>query len=438
MIDTRDARQQARPDEPTPQQRRGMRLSIGAQCCGSVAQLVFQYNIILLYLTAAGVSEVRIVVYLSLPMLIESLRVPLALMSDRWGKKRIGTVGQISMVVGFGGLVAAGWLGGGAREAAMVGGIVLYSSGFAAMSSSWFALLSPIVPEGLRGRFFGKLRVSWQTVGILFAGLCALTLTDESPVGRYQLLLGLIVAGLAARAVIYTRIPEMEPAPPSQRRLRDSVRDVLQAPGYMSFCAYVFLLTLATLSCPTLFGLVEKKVMNLGDWQVAWLGNLMMMGSLAGFFVGGRAVDRWGTKPVFLVCHFGYGVILALFVGRALVPAGALYVVGALRVLFGMVYAASTIAISSELLSLIPPENKSLSTSIASTMNRLSGAVAGLLFAGVLEVGMLRSRWELWGMEMSQYDGLLLACAIMVVVLVVTLGLVPSVIGRAQYLPRTD
>ena len=51
---------------------------------------------------------------------------------------------------------------------------------------------------------------------------------------------------------------------------------------------------------------------------------------------------------------------------------------------------------------------------------------------------MLSRSWSFLGTPMSQYDTILLIWGLMVVMLVVTLGLVPSVIGKAQWIPRGD
>jgi MFS family permease len=420
-------------------QRRSMRLAIIAQCFGCLGMLAFSNNLVLLYLAAQHLPRERIVFYLALPMVSDTFfRIPAAYLSDRFGKKLFGVVGLTMTVLGFVAIIASGWFGAPWAETLIVAGILVTCGGNAVFGSSWFALLSPIVPESTRGRFFGRLRFSWQTVGIGFATLCAFALGHQSPLGAYQALLAVAAFGLFMRIIFYMRLPELESAEPSETRLRKALGQTIGAKGYMSFCSYVFLLSLFTVSCPTLFGLIEKQVVLLGDAQVAWMGNLMMMGAVAGFVAGGKAVDRLGTRPVFLVCHFGYGAVLLLFLLRGLAPVSPIQAVSALRFLFGFVAAASSIAISTELLALIPPQNKSLSTSVCMTLSRAGGALSGLLSAWVLKLGLLQESWTFWGLNLSSYDSLLLACGAMVLILTVTLGLVPSVIARHEWVPESD
>jgi MFS family permease len=429
------------PDPPkaTPAQRKSMRLAIVAQCLGCLGSLAFANNLIFLYLSAHDISRERIVLYLALPMLSDVfVRIPAAYLSDRFGKKRFGLLGLVMTVAGFLGIIGAGWCPPSLGEALLVAGILVMCSGNAIFSASWFALLSPIVPQTLRGRFFGKLRFSWQTVGIAFGTLCALALHEQSSIGTFQALLAVGAVGLAVRAFVYTRIPELERHEPRGKPLAAAIGTVIRAEGYMSFCSYAFLLSLFTASCPILFGLIEKQIALLGDGQVAWMGNLMMIGAVFGFLAGGKAVDRFGTKPVFLACHFGYGAVLLLFLARGAAPWSILYTLGSLRFLFGLVGAASSIAISTELLALIPPEDKSLSTSVCMTLARAGGALSGVLSAWVLKLGILQESWVLGGLNLSSYDTLLLACGVMVLILTVTLGLVPSVIRKSEWMPGGD
>lgn len=411
-----------------------MRAVTLAQCLGIFGELLFLNGVMLLYATALGLSSERVIAYLSLPWLIYSmLSVPAAFLSDRHGKKRIGNCGQVLIIGGMGAIALAGWPRSPWNEVLLVGGIIAFGAGNALFYSSWFALLSPIVPEEIRGRFFGSFRFAWQTVGILLTGLCTLFLSRQSPVGIFQAVLGATAVGIVARMIVYQRrIPEVEPVTVDAQGFKSTVLHALRAEGYMSFCAYVFLLTFFTAAAPTVFALIEKKVLQFGDNQVVWLGNLGMVGALIGYLVGGRYVDRYGTKGVFLVCHFAYGATLLLFLCRNLLPWPIFAYLGAINLLFGLVSATSGIAISTEMLALIPEANKSLSTSICVTLQFAGNALSGVLSAWVLDLGILQESWKWFGATLSRYDAIVLAFAIMVILLVVTLGLVPSVLRKPR------
>jgi MFS family permease len=423
--------------EPTAEQRRGMRYGIVTQCLGCLSMLAFTNNLLLLYMTALGIPPARIVMYLSMPMAVGMVvQLPAAWASEHYGKKRLGTYGLVAKLPAYSLIIAAAWLAPPGREIALATGIVGYSVSNAVFASGWFALLSPIVPEHVRGRFFGRLRYLWQTVGILFAILCALVLTEDSPLRTFALILTVVLTGLLLRVFAFRGVPELEPVSGNPGRFLHTIQDTVQRTRFMAFNAYVFLLALFTAGCPALFGLIEKGVVGLPDSQVAWLGALMMAGSVVGYVAAARAVDRIGTKLVFLTCHLGYGAVLLLFVFREWSPAGPFLTLGALRFGFGLVMALSSVAMSAEMLALIPAHNKAISTSVHTTMARAGAGASGVLAGWVIDAGMLRDTWQAWGLTLSNYDAILLGGGTMVVVLVVTLSLVPSVVGKAGYTPQ--
>lgn len=416
-----------------------MRTAIIFQCFSTPSLLYVHNGVLLLYLTAKAVPVERIVLYLALPMLAEGIsRLPCAHLADRHGMKRVGMAGCVLETIGFALIVPAGWLDGTAMESCVVVALLLYGVGMGCFTASWFAILSPIVPPPLRGRFFGRLRMAWQMTGILFFSGCALLFDRDAPIGLYQGVMLLTVVGLFVRVVMYRQLPELdEPDHDRGAGLAASLGRVARREGFMSFGCYVFLLSLFTFGAPALFGLVAKHRLGLGDNVVVWLGITQMIGSLLGFHVGGRAVDRFGTRGVFLVCHLSYGVVLFAFLLRPADAVSLLVLMVAMVFLgFGAVRAASSIAISTEILALMPPQNKAIASSIVMTLAQIGGALSGILSAWVLDAGMLSDSWTLWGLTMTPFDAILAGFAIMVVLLVVTLGLVPSVIRKAEWMPQ--
>jgi len=423
--------------EPAPSsiQYRGMRAAVLTQSCGVIAQLSFKYGMILLYLRSLGIPATRILVYVSFPFLAYLLNVPVAYYADRYGKKRLATPGLAVSTVGMALLAMSGSLPQASRETAAVLGIVIFSVAQVPFGASWYALLSPVVPEHMRGRFFGRLRLSWQVVGIAFAIVCALVLSEESPISSYQWLLATITVGQVLKLLNYTRIPELERPKEAGQTLREALNAVLHVPDYLPFCSYIFLLMLFTSAGPAVFALIEKEVLGFGDNTVVWLGNLAMLGAVGGFFVGGKAVDRHGTKPVFLISHFGYGLLMALFAFRAIAPVGLFAWAAGISVGFGAIYAASSIAITTEIFALLPRENKSLAGAVALSLHIGGGALSSILVASILKLNLLRDTWSLGGVTMTHYDSVLLGYAGMVMLLVVTLGQVPSVVRKHEWLP---
>ncbi|MBN1672329.1 MAG: MFS transporter [Kiritimatiellae bacterium] len=415
-----------------------MRSAMVGQCFGCLAIIAFRTGLILLYLNSLGLERSVIMTLIALSALMTgAVTIPAAWLAERIGKKRVGFLGQALTTAGFATLALSGFCPRAGAVWLAIGGIVLDGLGQGLFISVWYALLSPIVPVDFRGRFFGTLRFAWNVVGILFMLAATFVLGKDSPRGIFQCLFALITGALVIRFFFYRRIPEVETERARGERFGEALAKVVRSPGYASFSSYVFLLLLFTSGSPSVFGLLEKRVLLFGDNLVAWMGLLLTLGSILGFLLGGRAIDRFGTRMVFVACHLGFGAILSLFLLRdsvARLPTGVY--VGTLSLCFGLVAAASSVAFSSELLGIMPPTHKSLAGAVYSTLYYLANGLAGAIWAALLRLGALNESWCLFGHTLSDYDTVLLLCAVMVVFLLITLTLIPSVIRKAQFLPR--
>jgi MFS family permease len=314
-------------------------------------------------------------------------------------------------------------------------GIIVYSCGDALFGAAWFPLLRPIVPEDIRGRFFGKLRITWQLAGLVFSGLVAWFIGKEGKAGAYQVIMAIIAVLLVCRSYFYAKLPELEKSKDKKEAFFPLFIKTFRIENYASFSAYIFLLMIFSYNTPNIFAMVEKEVMKLNSETVVWLANAGLVGAVAGYFLGGRAIDRFSSKPVFLFCHFSYAILSFLFLFRDLVPSLAIPVLGVSHFGFGLVYAASSIAITTEIFGLMPKENQALANSILTTMLFIGTSVSGLLCAWIMDFGFLKEKWIMLGLHMSSYDAILLLNGGMIILLAAALGLVPSIIRKAMPLP---
>jgi MFS family permease len=419
--------------EPTELQRRGMRAVIIGQVFGCLGVQSFSNGVLLLFLAKQGFGGASSLLLLSLPSIIQPiLLLPLAHRADKGGRTRMAVRGTTINCVGLAMLCLSGALAGTAGAMLTVVGLVVFSIGNATLNAPWFSLLSTLVPVPMRGSFFGLMRVAWQVSSLAFGIVCASLLAHESSRGTLLGILAAIVVGQLLRLACLRRVPELDVPEPPGTRLLDEVMSAARAPGYAPFCCYVFLLTLFTANIATVLALVVREAAGFGDRAVVWMGNALMIGSVIGCFVGGRLVDRVGTKPVFLLCHGAFGAIFVSVLLRGLVPVPAWWWLGALNVAYGVVAAGSSVAISTEMLALAPREHKSVSTGLCTCLLFAGAGLAGLLNAGAIQLGIFSAHWTIAGTVLSAYDTILLLDAVLVVVLVVALGLVPSVMRPAE------
>lgn len=412
-----------------------MRNVIFCQCFGVLGQTLFTSNVVLLYLLALGIGEAQTLMYLVLPNIIAAaLTVPAAHLSDRVGIKRIGNIGVLVAAVGILVMGAAGiFVIPAARAVCCVAGIIIFGVGMAAFGAIILSLIQPIVPESVRGRFFGLHKMSWQIVALGMSALIAFLLSLWQELYIFQVII-LVTAGLTLfRSVFYRTIPELVSVSKERTVLLTAMVRLGGAREYVAFGSYVFLLTMFIAVCPSLFALVERVALNLSQSTIVMLANAGMIGAIIGFWLGGVAVDRYGTKYVFLVCHFSYGFILSMFVLRGMFPAPALTaMLGVLHFLFGMIMSASSIAITSESMALSPERHHTLALALLGSVQSAGIFLSGFLSSGALKIGFLMKHWIWLGMTLCDVDAVIAACAVMIVILVVTLGLVPSIFRKTD------
>jgi MFS family permease len=414
------------------QRRRAFNTIIVTQCLGMIPLALFQNGFYLNYFSKLGISSAAIAMLFALPPLIGSfLLLPFAFYSDRMGKKRLALFGQVLLIASLVLMVTAGWVTNGTAMLVVVSALLFFCVGGSLQGASWFALLNPIIPKEIRGRFFGRLRVTFMTVCILFTLLVTRVLRASQAMASFQILLGIIFVAALFRYFTYARIPELENVRGEvgpRQSFRQALSAVLGVRGFIPFNSYVFLITLFTAGVPIVFGLMQKDVFKFTPAQITLMGTLFLAGSVAGNWLGGRAVDRYGTRLVFLFTHVAYAVVITGMLVRHGVPWSLPLHAGGCSFFFGMASATAGVAVTAEMLGLIPDANKSLSTAINMSLFNLAVALSGMFVSRSISWDMLVPEWSLLGQSYSIYDSLLFIFATMILLMLVTIGLVPKVV----------
>ena len=414
----------------TPIQRRGMAFAVGTQCLGSFAAVFVNHGLFLLYLLSLNFEESLALALTGGFHLMNFTTIFFAQWAEKKGLKWVGGMGLILIALGFGTMGLVYFIPQDSRLLMMLFAMGICAIGKPAYASIFFPLIRGVVPEALRGRFFGVLRFSWQLTGLAFLMICPFLVGEDGDPSIYALLLGGIAITQLIRFFVLSKIPDTQKSSKTQENLNlyEAVRYAIHWPGFSSFCAYVFLMSFATGITATSYALSEKMTLHLSDATVVGLGNLGLLGTILGALFGGMIIDRYGTKVVFIVGHFGIGGLMFLFVARGVVPLPNLWTLGLCHSLTGLLISSVMLGVTTEMFSLEPDKGKNVAFSIVSACTALGGSLSGVLGAGAVKIGLLQHNWEFLGENMGAYDGLLLILSGAVMMLVVTLCLVPSVL----------
>ncbi|MCF6313876.1 MAG: MFS transporter [Verrucomicrobiales bacterium] len=417
------------------EEKAALRNIILTQCLAIVALGTIVNGTLLLYLTAIGATAVHTMIYLAIiPLTNAILLLPAAYLADRYGKKRLGQIGLSIGILGWS-IISIGAFFGSSSESVIVIGIVLAAICSSLMGAGWFSLLSPIIPAAIRGRFFSRLRLSFSTVSLTLSITYAWLLSIHSGIIVYQGIFALAALAFMLRWFTYHRIPELEP--PNRKNTDPSfftvISKVFRVKNLAAFCSYIFLLGLFTAGAAALFAMVEKRVLDFSATRIILLSNITLIGSMLGMFVGGRIVDRHGPRLVFAACHVMLALTLMGFLLRIFFPPSMLVAhLCAMHFLLGSALGAIGIAMTSELLGILPQENKSVASSMFIIFQTSGVALSGLIPAWILQVGILRDNWQIGARQLSSFDAILLGYSIMTLILVATLGLIPSVLRKSE------
>jgi len=419
---------------PSILQKKGMNAIILGQMVGSLGGLAFSNGLLLLLLAKVGFGGASSLLILSLPSIIQPL---LILPFAHFGKRnhRLMMIRGFSLsTFGFVLICTLGWSGWHGRSILLpvVVGIIAYSIGVSMSTASWYALLDPLVPKYMRGSFFGKLRLSWRFCGFIFGIISTFILSLGHGIYPLEIIFIVITIGMFYRVVLMRAIPSARESSTDLPRIIPAILHVIHIPGYAGFCCYVFLLTLVTENAVTLLPLIERYSTGYSDIAVVSMGCLLGIGAVLSFYVSGKLVDRIGTRPVFLMCHACFAILFIAVLCRGFLTIPNILWMGLQNFLYGVASAGVSVAVSTEMLALVPSSNKGLSTGLCTTLQLAGAGLSGLLSAVAIKLGILNEHWKIAGSMLTAYDTLIFGDAILVLLLVVTLGLVPSVLARNQ------
>lgn len=404
--------------------------AILCQVFGTFAmQAIEQNGLLILYLRALGLSASFTLSLLSGFSLIQaSLRVPSSHIADSVGRKRLGLSGTLLGTASLIMIALSGFLNPSLVRGVVITTVLLLAFGEALFSSGWFSVLHPIIPNHRRGAFFGLLRFSWQSSGIILAAVSSFFLHRYPEVWMYQIVFGVIAAGAFTRALLYTKLPQLESPGESQISFGDAVKQVFEQKGFSSYMIYIFVRFLFVGAILQILVLLEKEAIGLSDGTVVMLANIGLIGHLAGFIGGSFSVDKLSRKPFFVVSHGLMGLIILLFPLRTFFPTLPIVPVYALlHFIFGFFFANFSVAMTAEEFSLIRTERKALAFSFSGFAFIGGKAVSRFFSSFLLHPGVLPENLTVFGGSFSNYDLVLIIFGICLILTLPLTRIVPGV-----------
>jgi MFS family permease len=266
-----------------------------------------------------GASPLVIGMLGALPIAAQSIQLPAAWLTQRLGAKRlaVAAIGAARLVwlpiialpfVPLSGNHALALL-----IAIAAAGAILNVVG----NNAWTAWMGDLVPDAIRGRFFSR-RMVYLSVSGTFTGLGAgYALDSLGPRGWHGETLAALaavacIAGLVSVALLLRQHDPGRAPVPATPVWRAAVRP-LRARSTRPFLAYLFAWNAAVGLSAAFFSLHMLVNLQMGFALAAVHGIAVCLVRVVAAPAWGRVVDRFGARPVLIVCSFGISLVPAIW-----------------------------------------------------------------------------------------------------------------------------
>lgn len=258
-----------------------------------------------------GMSAKFVGLLAALPVVAQVVQAVAAYFTVRFGHRKVALVAIALSRQAFLPLVFFPWLplGMGARQALLVVAAGAYQLFGMIANNAWNTWMGELVPEPLRGRYFGR-RTALCTVA---GGLCALLAGFALDGGLRRASAGPVLEGMAllgclagAFSVVLMARQHAEPARAEAPRwsLEAMMRPLRDRRARRLLAYFVAWNGACGLSAP-FFGLYLLRDLRFSYAGLAAQGAGLALAKVASTSKWGRAVDRLGSKRVLLVCTAG-------------------------------------------------------------------------------------------------------------------------------------
>lgn len=408
--------------------------AILSACWGSVSSVMISESaIVILFATMQGAGDMLSLVTTSLGSISNCvLLLPFAMIANNVGYKRTiiySTFVAVFMIC----LVAFSPIFGAGSKIVMLSALAVFSIMMTLYVSAWFPLLDGFLDKNNRGRFFGRLRFSWQTTTMVYFFICGLVIGKNPPVYLLQIIILLTGFCMLGRSWYVRQIPALTEEKRRALKFKEGLLDALNNKPLCGFSVYICCLYLAAYATLPLTYVYLKKYLLVADNIVVIISSIALGGTMVGFLFAGRLVDKYGVKNLLLFIHFSFAIIniSLFFIGSNSMFNLAL--ISMLLTVYGFFLACSSVAISSEMMAMAPPDNKAVSMAFCGTFYAAGTGGSRLLTSLVLGSGMLAPKWYIGSMQISHYQTLFLLFGIAIVFVCLLLVLVPAIFPKSNY-----
>jgi MFS family permease len=265
-----------------------------------------------------GGDPVFVGVLSALPLAAQVVHLPAAWITDRVGRRRVAIAAVSGSRIAWAPMALVGLVAlDPSASRALLAAVAALSSVLSVVgNNAWTAWMGDLVPGRLRGRFFGR-RTMWVTIAGGAASLATGIFLDGLGGERVRVVLTAlsIVAALSGVATALLMRMQVDPAVgvPRGEGLA-AFAAVLRDRRARTLIVYQLAWGAAIAPAAAYWALHVLDTLALGFMFIAVHGLIAASVRIVTVTSWGRAVDRYGARPVLAACSMGIGVMPFLWI----------------------------------------------------------------------------------------------------------------------------
>jgi len=370
---------------------------------------------------AYGARDIHIGYLAAIPCFTGLMQLPAAAVLERFG-------GQRRITLRAAGMARTSWIlallapllaAGGAR----VHGVTLLMAiqvisgvAMAVTSVAWLSWLGNLIPRSERGTQIGR-RSSLYSIGSILALLAGGWFVDwwriqhgQNSASAFLILFTVAVLVGAIGVAVLAGMPEASGRrAASGRRLLVLLRRPWKDPHFLRFAAYNGFRVFATMFSGPFYVVYQLKRLRMHHSEIALYQSIQNATNALALQFWGRLTDRYGSRPVVILCLLGISVLPLLWL---FTEPGHYRILPVAFFLGGLTWAGVSIGETNLWLKLAPPGRNATYIALFATIANLSGTLAPLAGGAVSEAAQ-EAHFRLGPVLFNNFKMLFLFSAVM-------------------------
>ncbi|OGV62477.1 MAG: hypothetical protein A3K19_33515 [Lentisphaerae bacterium RIFOXYB12_FULL_65_16] len=265
----------------------------------------------------------------------------------------------------------------------------------------WYPWASAIIPEGQRGSFFGRLMIVSTLVTMPFSYLVGQYLDRANNAQGFLIVFGLCGLVGTLVTVTYARIPDVRGDSNKEQAFRLANLSVpCHDKGFRKFLLFAGAETLATGLCGPFTTVFMLETLHIPFTLIAVFGIIYSLFFIVFVVVWGYLVDKYGSRPVLLLCSAPSVVVYFLWIFNT---PQQYYLIFLIHACSGITAAGVGVALQNQLMGVSTGKHSTAYVSVFQIVTGVVGFAAPLLGSAVVQMHR-NITVDVFGFAVGQYQ----------------------------------